>query len=67
MIQGEVDRKERGRETLRGQWGGGDWDGETGETEMARWGGGQWRGGGESGEELARARSGKERRRWEGG
>ena len=45
-----------GRETGRG-----DWDGETGETEMRRWGGGQWGGGGEDGEELARARSGKER------
>ena len=40
----------------RGQWGGGDWDGEMGETEMGRWGGGT-----EGGEELARARSGKER------
>ena len=41
MIQGRVDRKEGGRETGRGQWGWGDWDGETGETEMGRWGGGQ--------------------------
>ena len=40
----------------RGQWGGGDWDGEMGETEMLRWGGG-----GKGGEELARARSVKER------
>ena len=36
--------------------------GEMGETEMGRWGGG-----GEGGEELARARSGKERGRQEGG
>ena len=28
---------------------------------MGRWGGGQWEGEGEGGEELARARSGKER------
>ena len=62
MIQGRVDRKEGGRETERGQWGGGDWDGEMGETEMGRWGGG-----GEGGEELARARSGKESARQEGG
>ena len=63
MIQGRVDRKETGREMGRGQWGGGDRDGETGETEMGR---GQWGGGGEGGEELARARSGKERGRREG-
>ena len=50
-----------------GRRGGGDWDGETGETEMRRWGGGQWGGGGEGGEELARARSGKERGRRKGG
>ena len=41
MTQGRVDRKERGRETGRGQWGGGDWDGEMGETEMGRWGDGE--------------------------
>ena len=58
---GEGGQEGGGREMGRGQWGGGDWDGETGETEMGRWGGG-----GEGGEELARARSGKERR-WEGG
>ena len=46
----------------RGQWGGGDWDGEMGETEMLRWGVG-----GKGGEELARARSVKERGRQEGG
>ena len=43
----------------RGQWGGGNGKGETGEmgeTEVGRWGGG-----GEGGEELARARSGKEK------
>ena len=45
MIQGRVDRKKGGRETGRGQWGGG----------------------GEGGEELARASSGKERGRREGG
>ena len=50
-----------------GRRGGGDWDGETGETEMRRSGGGQWGGGGEGGEELARARSGKERGRRESG
>ena len=60
MIQGRVDRKEGGRETGRRQWGGGDWNGTTGETEMGRWGG-------EGREELARARSGKERGRREGG
>ena len=42
----------------RGETGMGRW----GETEMGRWGGG-----GEGGEELARARSGKERGRQEGG
>ena len=49
----------------RGQWGGGNGKGETGEmgeTEVGRWGGG-----GEGGEELARARSGKEKGRQEGG
>ena len=30
MIQGRVYRKEGGRDTGRGQWGGGDWDGEDG-------------------------------------
>ena len=49
MIQGRVDRKERGTETGRGNGEGpmgggngegGDWDGEMGETEMGRWGGG---------------------------
>ena len=57
MIQGRVDRKEGGIETGRGLWGGGDWDGETGETEMGRrrgrWrraGKGQeWEGKGEAG------------------
>ena len=61
MIQGRVDRKEGGRETGRGQWGGGNGKGETGEmgeTEVGRWGGG-----GEGGEELVRARSGKEKGR----
>ena len=55
MIQGRVDRKEGGRETGRGR------------RERLKWGGGQWGGGGEGGEELARARSGKERGRREGG
>ena len=31
MIHGRVNRKEGGRETGREHWGGGDWDGETGE------------------------------------
>ena len=51
-----MDRKEGGRETGRGQWEGETGMGRWGETEMGRWGGG-----GEGGEELARARSGKER------
>ena len=48
----------------RGQWGGGTGEGETG---MGRWERLRWGGGGEGGEELARARSGKERGRQEGG
>ena len=35
-----MDKKKGGRETGKGQWGWGDWDGETGETEMGRRGGG---------------------------
>ena len=38
-----------------------------GRRDAGRWGGGQWGGGGEGEEELARARSGKERWRQEGG
>ena len=43
MIQGRVDRKEGGRETGRGQWGGGNGEGETGMVrwERLRWGDGE--------------------------
>ena len=43
MIQGRVDRKEGGRETGRGQLGGGNGEGETGmgRWERLRWGDGE--------------------------
>ena len=43
MIQGRGDRKEGGRETGRGQWGGGNREGETGMGiwERLRWGDGK--------------------------
>ena len=67
MIQGRVDRR-RGE----GRRGGGNVEGETrmGRRERLRWGDGEGGNGGEEGEggeEMARARSGKQRGRREGG